>query len=244
MQSQVDAGEHRGAAARGAAGSTRAVRRAAARPGRGRRARPVARAPPPLLRLVPRQRRPRSRCSAMWSAPGWARSASPGSPPRRSPSWRRWSLEWLRAAGRPPRAAGSGVIQDTASTAGLVALLAPASGRRTTPSPRGLAGRAAPLIVYTSEQGHSRCKGGAARRLRPRQRPRWSTSTPPPTRCDRRRSTPAMARTAPAGGARAPSSPRRARRDDRRRSGRGDRRHRAPSTASGCTSTRRWPARR
>jgi aromatic-L-amino-acid/L-tryptophan decarboxylase len=64
-------------------------------------------------------------------------------------------MEWLRQMLQLP-AGFRGVIQDTASTATLVALLSAretASGRRV--EARGLTGATAPLTVYTSSEAHS-----------------------------------------------------------------------------------------
>ena len=64
-------------------------------------------------------------------------------------------MEWLRQAVALP-GTFTGVIQDTASTATLVALLC-ARERSTAhgQSRRGLQGEPAPLVVYASEEGHS-----------------------------------------------------------------------------------------
>ena len=142
--------------------------------------------------------------------------------------------------------AWSGVIQDTASTSTLVALLC--ARERTTDYGLGRGGLQAegqPLVVYTSDQAHSSVEKAAllagfgrdnVRLGRPRRRVRDA-----PGRAGRGRS----ARTSPQGKRPCAVVATTGTTDlDRARPGRGDRPASPGGTASGCTSTPRWPARR
>ena len=140
-----------------------------------------------------------------------------------------------------------GVIQDTASTGILVAMLA-ARERATGYSGRrgGLQGEERPLVVYTTPHAHSSIAEGG--RCSPASAPGtcgWSTSTRSPTRCAPTRCAAAMDDDAPRAGVPAavvvsvgttgttavdPLAEIVA--------------DRAPVTAPGCTSTPRWRARR
>ena len=153
-----------------------------------------------------------------------------------------------RVAARAHRAAPQwrGAIHDTASTACLVAMLA-ARERATDYSQArgGLQAEPAPLTVYTSAaRALVGGEGGAARRVRPGQPARSSTSTRSPTRCARTRSPPRSRPTSPPDAVPLPSwstsaPPGRPRSTRSRRSCRS-----LARTACGCTWTPRWPARR
>ena len=113
--------------------------------------------------------------------------------------------------------AWSGVIQDTASTGNLIALLC-ARERATDFSLAGggLQAEARPLTVYVSAQSHSSVEkaallAGFGRDERPRRR-----RTTPPSRCGRTPWRKRSARTSRRGDGRVPSSPRPARRPPRR----------------------------
>ena len=199
---------------------------------------------PQLLRLLPGQRPARKR-------------------PRRLPQHRsRRPRSLLAIESRPHRSRGghdrlvppdgrslsdawSGVIQDTASTSTLVALIC--ARERTSDfslAGGGLQGLTQPLVVYASRQAHSSVDKAALLAGFGRDNLRWvDTDDNHGMRPD------ALAAAIAADLARgarspAPSSPPSAP-PRRRRSTRSRRSRRSPgNTASGCTSTPRWPVRR
>ena len=93
-----------------------------ARPRASHPARPDALAAPALLRLLPRQRRAGQRARRLASAPASACSACPGRPSPALTELEEVVTDWMRQmVGLSD--AWSGVIQDTASTSTLVALI-------------------------------------------------------------------------------------------------------------------------
>ena len=140
----------------------------------------------------------------------------------------------------------SGVIQDTASTSTLVALICARERASDFSLARGgIAGLDAPLIVYGSAHAHSFGRqGGAAGRASAATT--CGTSRPTPRYAIRPEALEAAIRADLAAG-REPAAIVADRRHDRRhgdRSRRRDRRDRQRATACGCMSMRRWRARR
>ncbi len=156
------------------------------------------------------------------------------------------ATDWLRQM-LGLSAAWSGVIQDTASTSTLVALLC-ARERATGLQPRARrpAGESPRRSSSTRRRtATARSKKRRSSRLRPRQpaldpvRRRACAMRPDALdRRDRRRTWPPAG--CPARSSRRPGTTTTTAIDPID----GDRRHRAAGTASGCTSTRPWPARR
>ena len=153
------------------------------------------------------------------------------------------TTDWVRQmVGLSP--AWRGVIQDTASTATLVALVcARERASNFALTGEGLQGGGSPLVVYVSGQSHSSVLKAALvagfGRAYVREVATDASHAMRAEALDR-----AMREDHAAAGRRAPSSPRRAPRPapPSIRSTRS--RPCAPSTAPGCTSTRRWPDRR
>ena len=154
------------------------------------------------------------------------------------------TVDWMRQM-LGLSAAWSGVLNDTASTSTLVALLC--ARERTTNyslSRGGLQAEAKPLIVYTSAQSHSSVEKAALLAGFGREHVRM---VPHDTAYAMR---PVRARRADSGRPRRRQPAVRGGRDDRHddvdraRSDRGDRADQRRSTACGCTSMPPWPARR
>ena len=213
---------------------------------RDHRARPVALAAPAASSATSPATARSPACSATTSAPA---SACSGSRWQSSPALTEVEevvTDWMRRM-LGLSDAWSGVIQDTASTSTLVALICArerATELRLEPR-RAAGGAAAARRLHLGAQPQLGRQGGAARRLRPRQRPRRRRTTST-TRCAPTRWPTAIARRpARRRASRAPSSPPSGTHGlHRARSDRRDRARRARSTGSGCTSMRRWPARR
>ena len=164
-------------AARGAAADRRDLRHARSHD----RPRPHPLRAPALLRLLP-DRRPLSSMLGDFLSTGLGALGLTWQSAPALTEVEEVTTDWVRQmVGLSP--AWRGVIQDTASTATLVALrLRPRAGLRTSRSrAAGLQGPEAPLVVYASApEPQLGAEGGADRRLRPRRTSARSTTDAEP----------------------------------------------------------------